>query len=342
MPLEFDKIAQVAQKYMENCPVVVLGSGASIPHGLPSMQELADSLLDRIKLKDTKWATFKVNLKKSKDLEKALQEVELSNPVLQMVVEEIWRITAEKDIDIYNQLIEGSSSMIDLSRLFQFLLRIANPQIFVVTTNYDRIAEYAANMANAEVYTGFTSGWIQRFVSKEFHTAKKNLNAGYEGEVHVLKVHGSLDWFLSHSNEPVGVPLSREIPNGFQPLIVTPGISKYREVYKDPFRTVMTQSDAILKDARCYLCVGFGFNDEHVQPILVKRVSRDNIPIIIITKALTVSAKRAFLEHPPAKYLIVEEYAKGTLVYCPENPSGQRLEGVELWNLAGFLKLLLG
>ncbi|RLB93073.1 MAG: SIR2 family protein [Deltaproteobacteria bacterium] len=341
MSMDYDQIAKIAQKYIEDRPVVVLGCGASIPQGLPSMSGLAEELLDRISLHEDSWTTFREKLEETKDLEKALHDVELNEPVLKQVVEETWKITAEKDILVYNRIIAGSQSLV-LTRLFQFLLRTANPQVSVVTTNYDRLAEFAANMASAEVRTGFTSGWIKRFVSEGFPTQGHRLNPGFEGEIHVLKVHGSLDWFLSPANEPVAVPLAREIPEGFQPLIVTPGVTKYREVHKDPFRTVMSKSDSILKRARCFLCIGFGFNDEHVQPILVSRVRRDNIPIIIVTKELTPAARKAFIERPPVKYFIVEEHEKGTIVYCPEIPTGQQLEGRELWSLPGFMELLLG
>ena len=341
MSMDYDQVAKITQKYIQDRPVVVLGCGSSIPEGLPSMSGLATALLDRISLHDDSWVTFKGKLEETKDLEKALHDVELSESVLKRVVEETWAITAQKDIWIYNRLIASSQSLV-LTRLFQLLLRTANPQISVVTTNYDRLAEYAANMAQAEVFTGFTSGWMKRFVSEGFPACRTRHVAGYEGEIHVLKVHGSLDWFLGPANELVAVTLAREIPKDFQPLIVTPGISKYREVHKDPFRTVMAKSDTILRNARCFLCIGFGFNDEHVQPILVNRVRRDRIPIIIVTKKLTSAARQAFIESPTEKFFIAEEHESGTTVYCPESPDGQQIEGRELWSLSGFMKLLLG
>ncbi|MCK4858749.1 MAG: SIR2 family protein [candidate division Zixibacteria bacterium] len=341
MSMGIEQVAKLAQKYIEDRPVVILGCGASIPHGLPSMSGLAEALLDRISLDDDSWVTFKAKLEETKDLEKALHDVEISKSVLKRIVEETWEITAEKDIDIYNRLLTDPKPLV-LSRLFQFLLRTANPQIFVVTTNYDRLAEYAANMANAEVFTGFTAGWMQRFVSEGFPTFRSRGNTGYEGEIHVMKVHGSLDWFLGPANEPIAVPLAREVLKDFQPLIVTPGITKYREVHRDPFRTILSKSDMVLKNARCFLCIGFGFNDEHVQPILINRVRRNNIPVIIVTKKLTSAARKAFLDKPPAKFFIVEKNENGTTIYCPECPSGQQIEDRELWSLPGFIGLLLG
>lgn len=84
------------------------------------------------------------------------------------------------------------------------------------------------------------------------------------------------------------------ISNDDQPLVVTPGVSKYRESHKDPFRTVMTAADQVIREANCYLCVGYGFNDEHVQTV-IRRLLPDTLcgfaellPILDIGEALVV------------------------------------------------------
>lgn len=343
MNVDYEEIATLAQKYIAKRPVVVLGCGVSIPYGLPSMSGLAEALLDRIEIDDDVWRQFKNILEETKDLEKSLHEVELSQSLLERVVEETWKITAEKDIEVYNRLI-GDPTALDISRLFKYLLRTANPLISVVTTNYDRLAEYAANIAEAEVFTGFSSGWIQRFIGDVSKSSYPHRTVGYQGKVQILKVHGSLDWFRTPSQEPIAIPLSENVPQNCQPLIVTPGVSKYREVHKDPFRTVMSQADDVLKNASCYLCMGFGFNDEHVQPNLVNRVYRDNIPIVIVTKNLTNASREAFLNRPPSKFLIIEEDGggEGSIAYYPDKPDGEHLKDLQLWDLPKFLDLLLG
>lgn len=44
----YEEIAKLAQHFLAQRPVVVLGTGATIPHGLPSMTALADGLLAAI------------------------------------------------------------------------------------------------------------------------------------------------------------------------------------------------------------------------------------------------------------------------------------------------------
>ncbi len=39
----YEDVAKIAQRFLAERPVVVLGTGATIPHGLPSMSSLADS-----------------------------------------------------------------------------------------------------------------------------------------------------------------------------------------------------------------------------------------------------------------------------------------------------------
>lgn len=340
MGIDYESLAKLTQEFIANRPVIILGSGASIPHGLPSMSGLARQLLEKIDINDDKWRRFETKLKGTKDLEKALQNTELSSLRLERVVNETWAIANKQDLQAYGNLLNKKDNF-PLIDLFKYLLRTANPKISVVTTNYDRLAEYSANIAKAEVFTGFTSGWIQRF-EPDILLRNASSNSIYNGQINILKVHGSLDWFGIEGEESIAIPLAREIPENRVPLIVTPGMSKYRATHKDPFRTIIAQSDVVLKKASCFLCIGFGFNDEHIQPILVDRVRTDNIPVIIVTKKLSGAVKAAFLETPPKKFIILEEAEKnGTMVYCENQPAGEVLNDYRLWELPNFLDMLL-
>lgn len=336
----YEDLARCAQHFLAERPVIVLGTGATIPHGLPSMQVLADLLLDTIKENPPGWEDFSVCLAKTKDLEQALQEVTLPEKTVEILVAATWEIISSKDSEFYEELLKGTIAF-PLADLFRYLLRTADSHIRVVTTNYDRLAEYAANYVHAYVSTGLTAGWLQRFVPAAVN-GERPPAPGYEGQVSVLKVHGSLDWFRDATDDVVGMPLARTIPLNSQPLMVTPGITKYRAVHKDPFRTVLTAADTVLRGARCYVCVGYGFNDEHVQPILINRVMKSDIPLVLVTKQLTELTRKAFLTNPPKKFLFLEEADGGTRVYNPEHPDGVCLAGVSVWELEKFMRLITG
>ena len=336
----YDELACSAQHFLSERPVVVLGTGATIPHGLPSMEALANQLITTIKGNPPGWKEFSACLSKSKDLEQALHDVALPEATVEILVAKTWQIVASKDLEFYESLMKGLP-VFPLAALFKYLLRTADAHIRVVTTNYDRVAEYAANYVNAYVSTGLTAGWIQKFVPAAVNH-EYSPKPGYEGQVSLLKVHGSLDWFRDNSENIVGIPHAHSMPPNMKPLVVTPGVSKYREVHKDPFRTVMSSADEVLRSARCYVCIGYGFNDEHVQPILVNRVLKDDIPLVLVTKKLSHMTRTAFLKNPPKKFLFFEEAIGGTKVYNAKYPKGVCIKGLSAWQLEEFMKLISG
>jgi hypothetical protein len=304
------------------------------------MTVLADLLLSAITTNPPGWEEFSKCLITTKDLEQALHNVALSEDTVEILVAATWEIISSKDSEFYEELLKGTVSF-PLADLFRYLLRTADSHIRVVTTNYDRLAEYAANYVHAYVSTGLTAGWLQRFVPASVN-AETAPAPGYEGQVTVLKVHGSLDWFRDTTDDVLGMPLARAIPLNTQPLMVTPGVTKYRAVHKDPFRTVLTAADAVLRRASCYVCVGYGFNDEHVQPILVNWVMKSDIPLVLVTKELTERTRQAFLANPPKKFIFLEEADGGTRVYNPEHPDGVCLDDVSVWKLENFMGLITG
>ncbi len=338
--LTYEELAKRAQRFLAERPVVVLGTGATIPHGLPSMPTLADGLLAAITEHPEGWHAFAERLEETKDLEQALHDVELPQDTVEVLVRVTWEIVSAKDIDFYKQLLKGGVSF-PLSDLFRYLLRTADAHLYVVTTNYDRVAEYAANAVGGYASTGVTAGWLQRFVATSVDREKKP-SPGFEGMVTILKVHGSLDWFRDAAQDVIAVPLAQAVPDDMKPLVVTPGVSKYREVHKDPFRTVMSAADTVLRKATCYVCIGYGFNDEHVQPILVNRVMKDDIPLVVVTRKLTQNIRTAFLNEPPKRFLFVEEAPNGTRVYTPSAPGGVVLDGLSAWQLQDFMEMITG
>ena len=337
---DYEELARFAQRMIAERPVVVLGTGATMPYGLPSMDTLAIHLTTTIKGDPPGWKAFVECLAKTKNLELALHEVTLPQETVELIVSATWELVSSHDISLYEKLLAGFDKF-PLADLFKHLLRTADSRLHVVTTNYDRLAEYAANYVGAYVSTGVTSGWLQRFVPSAVDEERAPKN-GHEGHVTLLKVHGSLDWFRDEKANILGIPLARYIPATLKPLIVTPGVSKYREVHKDPFRTVMASADKVLRSATCYVCIGYGFNDEHVQPILVQRVTKNDIPLVVVTKELSAMAKTAFLAKPPKKFLFLEECASGTTVYNDKHPGGVCVGGVAAWTLDGFMKLITG
>ena len=124
--------------------------------------------------------------------------------------------------------------------------------------------------------------------------------------------------------------------------MITPGIDKYRLAHLQPFRTIFTCSDAALERARAYLCVGYGFNDQHLQEKMVERCETNSIPIVVITKTLSEPAKQFLGGGRCRKYLAFEECAGGSRAYSNVYPTGIELPGPSVWALPSFLDFTLG
>jgi len=336
----YEQVATLAQKYVAKNPVLVLGTGATIPHGIPSMANLAVHLLDKIKVDvtdpDSKiWDKFKKILEDSKDLETALSKVILSQPLLTRVLGVTWSYINKKDLVLFRKLL-NKPKVLSLSRLIRFLITKSPPTMSIVTTNYDRVAEYATNIAEAKFRTGFSHGYLQRFESNTAMSGSKVPDS----TVSIIKVHGSLDWFKDEMGDPLSVPLANKIPKGAKPLIVTPGISKHSETQLEPFRDVMGWADSAMINASSFLCIGYGFNDDHVQPKLTRRVTKNDIPIIVVTKSLSIAGRNLFLNGQCKNYLIIESDNNGTKAYYPDAPKGVLLPKMELWKLEEFNNMI--
>ena len=64
----------------------------------------------------------------------------------------------------------------------------------LVSTNYDKIAEYADSQSEAYLNTGFASNYLGQ-LKVNLDGCPTRLKESYTGKVNIWKVHGSLDWF---------------------------------------------------------------------------------------------------------------------------------------------------
>jgi len=335
-PLE--AVKKIGQKCLEETPVIILGSGASIACGIRGMAELARHLTDSIQPQEpgdtTAWEAFKAELLACNDLELALQKVQLSPNMLSQVVKETRNAILSDDLQVLERLVSRQADLA-LSHLFRHLFQSTNPSISVVTTNYDRLAEYAADLAKFAWNTGFIGGHLRSFGGDSSTSPKTRT-------VNIWKVHGSLHWFKDTDEVPVALPDHLAATNSLAPLLVTPGITKYETTHYDPFRTIIQKADGALTAARAVLCVGYGFNDGHIQPKFVERVRDHAIPVVILAKELTSAAKAFLPKLVKCPYLALEENGSGTRAYFPDAPDGIDIPDQGLWRFESFLNVTIG
>jgi len=334
---------ETAQECISQFPVIILGSGASAAYGIPDMPKLKDHLLQDANTHGLmpeykkRWEGFLAKLR-TKDLETVLSDIRLPDTLTNRVVEKTWDFIAPQDYKVFKQAI-ANHNLFPLTKLFQHLFSSARTKIHVITSNYDRIAEYAADCGGLAHYTGFNYGHIRTRTTSG--TPQISIGNKQVRTVNIWKVHGSLDWFLDNDGIVVGLPVSETRPTDVLPAIVTPGIEKYRLTHDEPFHSIKSEADKALKHANSYLCVGYGFNESHLQTVLTERCREGNVPLVLITKTVSKSAKKFLQSGQCERYLAIEECGNDSKAYCNEFPSGEKMPNEPIWQLEKFLNLVM-
>lgn len=335
---DFDFKKQV-QDYFAKGPAIVLGSGASAAYGIPGMGQLGTHLIATVKTDDLSgeeiegWSLFCELLEQGTGLEEALHRARLSTAITSRVVESTWELICPADEKVF---LEGvaDKNRFALSDLLRQIVRSDINEISIITTNYDCLAEYACEQIKLHHFTGFSFGALRTMSPKGRVRTDKQAN--------IWKVHGSIDWFDGPDKTTIGLTRSRSIPAEHVPKIVTPGIEKYRLTHGEPFRTVIQEADRAIMQENSYLCVGFGFNDEHIQPKLKDRCTSDRIPITVITRDLTQSAREFLLQGDIKNYIAIERGASDneSIVYSSLTDEPITVQE-NLWSLDGLNTIII-
>lgn len=179
-----------AQNFYGKAPVIILGSGASAAHGMPGMQALADHLVENADVSGLNaaeieaWEKFCQLLKDKVNLEDALHQVTASEDLTSRIVKSTWGLISSEDSKIFQMSLQDNA-LFPLSRLLEHMFKSSLKTINIVTTNYDRLAEYACDQGRIHHYTGFTHGFFRQLADPSEITSERKAN--------IWKVHGSLD-----------------------------------------------------------------------------------------------------------------------------------------------------
>ena len=211
----------------------------------------------------------------------------------------------------------------------------------VITTNYDRLIELAAEMAGFLVDTRSLGRHFAPFSRTDgcytFATdvlwQRNGLRRIEHRVISLYKPHGSLDW-IDYDGQPVrsAFDLGPE-----RALIITPGLNKYRACYNEPFDLHRELANDAIDRAERLLIIGYGFNDDHLETHLKARI-RSGIQTVMLARNLTENAK-SHLAAGPSVWGIEEAFG-GTTIY--NDGTTRYLLGEKLWDVAGFVSGVLG
>lgn len=311
-------IFSTIQSFLKNPPLIVWGSGATIPFGLPSMWDLNEALKENVDGFDVENDNLEIELGKDKYTNQMPQIKQI-----------IWEVVHGADISVLNRIVSSGDTEFEGIRLLYKKFLDVHPEVVnIVTTNYDRVLEHILSYDNISFSDGFNGKVLSCFNETKFST-KKNVN--------IIKVHGSLNWFEVDTE----IRYMSSNTGKYTPQIIAPGKNKYKEAFRRPYRDLIQKSDNLIDDAPSFLIVGFGFNDEHLTPKIKANVN-SGTPIILITKEITEST---FLELEDAqKYVLLEESGGSkTKITYKENQSSEpqsiEVDG-NLWQLKEFMEIL--
>lgn len=340
-----DELKRRLQEHFVDGLVTVVGSGLSCAEGLPSMGELAETLISKIPSICSEgdishWKNLEDLLQAGEALETAINKISLTPTLSKNIIQ----VTAEavrkkENIVIFQRLTNKRKLKIEfvLERL-----SITHPKkVQIVTTNYDRLIEVACEKNGYWVDTGFCGRVSGKFDPQQsikqgaigVSQTKKAAKLIYPNLVKLSKPHGSLDW---HAGD-VGPFYSPLILDGC-PLIITPGQHKYREGYELPFDTHIRRSSDAIDKASALLFIGYGFNDDHLQTHLQLQLKK-KIPMLILTKDLSPNARKIINTSDKA-IALSQNTNEGQTTVTMSNVEWN-IPSSSLWDIEHFVKEVL-
>ena len=337
--MDLATLKSTIQQHMSDGLVTIVGSGLSCAEGLPSMADLASHLelvmpsrLSGASLAE--WNNVLPNIK-SFGLEDGLSKTPPTSDLEEVIRTEVGQLVSKAERGVISEVFTGKR-VLRFTRLLKLLL-VPKNGIQVVTTNYDRLLEVAAEEAGLGVDVMFNGVFAGSLNEREARLSfcrdvdllkGKNPRFQYADRVVVSKPHGSLDWY-DRAGQPVRHCGELE---GVGRLIIPPGQNKYRNGYSSPFDVHRERGNKEIDRASRFLIVGYGFNDVHLETHLAARIRR-GIPTLMISRTLTDNSKKVIADAPHVIAIesAVEHGKPATRVY---SAGGSDLfAGLSIWDI---------
>jgi hypothetical protein len=340
-----DDLKKRLQNHFTDGLVTIVGSGLSCAEGIPGMGPLKDFLLAELpKHLDpshhANWKPIATLLQSGVDLETAMLKHAPTLEVEASIVHLTSQLIAQHEATVLQQVFNGARTL-RLTRLFPHLLKPATG-IPIITTNYDRLVEVAAEIAGIGVDTLFAGSAYGRLNPKESRmsfcreasVSKGRAYLRYADRINLSKPHGSLDWY-QHNSEPIRCQLPLSLPR----LIITPGRNKFRTGYDRPFDSHREHANRDIDRAVRFLILGYGFNDDHLETHLSPRI-RDGTPTLVITQYLSANGAKLLAESPALTVITSDPKSNaGAVVHTKDGTIP--FDGTNIWDLGLFISEVL-
>ena len=340
--MELHALKKELQGFFTDGLLIIVGCGLSSAEGLPGMRALGEHLNEMIPQKinvemSGEWQSISALISEGKDIESALLESAPSQELEKLIVDITGKFLEDAEIRVVEKVINGSCTL-RFTHLLKHLLK-PNTGIPIITTNYDRLVEFASEIAGLGVdmmFVGHHIGAMDErecrlsFCRKASIRGRSKVQLTYAKRVLLLKPHGSLDWYLL-KDEPVRCPLSLGLPR----LIITPGSNKFRTGYDRPFDKHRERANSEIDKASRFLIIGYGFNDDHLETHLSTHL-KNGRPALVLTHCLSDNGKR-LIENCNGMIALTaldDPDVKGLKVYHSGNE--YLFPGPDLWDVGTY------
>ncbi|NWN99618.1 SIR2 family protein [Tetragenococcus halophilus] len=228
--------------------------------------------------------------------EKFNEEFNLEDFLSKVLTYEQYLDDDDKEKDKYLKTVEKILEIIKKQTSYNFdtkkmnhgaLLKILSSKLekenklTVVTTNYDTLFEEAAESLEMTVIDGFSFSYHPYFDSNMFDwklvrdvSNVKTTQLEYkENVINLLKIHGSLTWERSESEQKIRRKQKDSVNN---PIMVFPSSNKYVQSYEEPYFELFTKFQEFLRRPNTLLITaGFSFADNHIATMITQAIKHN-------------------------------------------------------------------
>lgn len=340
---ELDAFLKDLQSFFAPNTVLVVGSGLSCSEGISGMKGLATELIEKSpnyidKESNITWGKIMNDLISNTNLEATLLKFKPNEEIENSIRSITTNLIKSEENKIIQKVIKGEQTL-KLSKLIK-RFNIPEAGLVIITTNYDRLIEIACEIEGIPVDNLFYGKHFSKldenksrmsFCEGIFRNGNKNLHKlSFTQKVLIYKPHGCLSWYLHDGN-----PMCSTFDLDLERLIVTPGANKYRKGYDSPFDLHRSSANEAIENASKFIIIGYGFNDDHLETYLQKRIL-DGTPTLILTRSLSETSEKIIKGNE--NVISISHYEddsnSGSKVYFKNNQ--YKIKDIHWWDIEHF------
>lgn len=361
-PLTEEIAFNAVRDFFRDKPFVFFGTGMScaldLRFGMPALkEELSQGVTPDPpgSEQEQQWAKVMESLRDGKDLETALNSVTDAS-LLQKITHATGRFVSSIDRECALRIAKGEAEW-PATRFFKRLadtLPEGDPVLHVLTPNYDTLFEHACDTVGIHYTSGFFGGlerrkdWTavdQSLLLRQKVAQGKRLKQTYKRrkQARLYKVHGSLNLFFHRNMVVENNAWMWDAPDFSVRVMITPGLSKYQTL-QSYRQELLERADAEIDKANHFLFLGYGFNDDHLETYIKRKLITQACKGLIVTKDCNPRIE-SLLTEAENLWLVCkmqEQGASGTRIFNKQYARWLVLPTKMLWDIRTFTREILG